>query len=205
MTADLKRLSDATLVASVAEGRLEEFRRLVERYEPFVYGTAMSYLKNPDEAREVTTKAFVKAYEDIESLDDASHFASWLGRITAAATGDALSDLKASKDGGADIGPRRIVLDEEEIEPLGEIEQAELRTRLYKKIRTLPRKYRTPVILKYVYGIDSKSIARFLGNERETVKHRLHEVKKRLARYYRAARVGSSAKARKHRGSTEEA
>jgi RNA polymerase sigma-70 factor (ECF subfamily) len=193
LSADVEHVADDELIKAVLDGRKAEYRRLVARYEPLVYGVAMSYLKAPEFARTVTENVFIRAYWRLAELADRSAFRAWLGRITAAITDEALREAKAGREKGEKAEAARLVVPRDELEPLGEIKQAELRSRLYRKVRTLPRKYRTLAILKYVHGRSYSEIADFLGLSVETVRDRLDAVKTRLARYFRAAHSGSPA------------
>ncbi len=73
--------SDADLVALALDGRQEAFSALYERYFPSVYDFLSRLLRDRDEAADVAQDTFIKAMEQLDTLEDSSKFKSWLFTI----------------------------------------------------------------------------------------------------------------------------
>ena len=82
LTQSRLRDNEAELIKSVCSGDREAFYELVRPYERLVYVTAISILKNPDDAEEVAQEALLKAFANIESFRGESKFSTWLVQIT---------------------------------------------------------------------------------------------------------------------------
>ncbi len=48
-----------------------------------VYGSSLKYLRNSEQAEEVTQEVFLKVYSKIQTLKSSSHLKGWILRITA--------------------------------------------------------------------------------------------------------------------------
>lgn len=68
----------AELVQAVRSGDTRAFEQLVELYQTKVYNLAFSYVKDPEEAKDLTQDIFVLVYRSLPTLKDASKFSSWL-------------------------------------------------------------------------------------------------------------------------------
>ncbi len=53
---------EKALLLRVADGDEGAFRRLYDLYEPLIYGTALSYLKSPDWARDLVQDVFLTVW-----------------------------------------------------------------------------------------------------------------------------------------------
>lgn len=72
---------DAAVVREVLDGDTTKFRVLVERYQERVYGLAARILRDPDQARDVSQEAFLRAYRSLGTYDAAYPFRSWMFKI----------------------------------------------------------------------------------------------------------------------------
>jgi RNA polymerase sigma-70 factor (ECF subfamily) len=72
---------DVTCVARCLKGDASAFEPLVTRYQRVVYTVALRLLGNPEDARDATQNAFVRAYERLDTFDPSRRFFSWMYRI----------------------------------------------------------------------------------------------------------------------------
>jgi RNA polymerase sigma-70 factor (ECF subfamily) len=72
---------DLDLVARFRAGERGAFDDLVRRYQDSVNALVRRYVKSEDDAREVTQKAFVRAFERIDTFRGESSFGTWVHRI----------------------------------------------------------------------------------------------------------------------------
>ncbi|WP_223847421.1 RNA polymerase sigma factor [Hymenobacter montanus] len=72
---------DAELVAQLQGGSAVAFRALVERYQGRVYRTALSLLRSPEEAEDVTQEVFLEVYQTIGRFRGEASLSTWLYRL----------------------------------------------------------------------------------------------------------------------------
>ena len=60
---------------------MEAFAPLVERYQRPLFTVAVRMVGDPEDARDITQSAFVKAFEKLSTFDPSYRFFSWLYRI----------------------------------------------------------------------------------------------------------------------------
>ena len=81
----LRTESEAALVASTRKGDIEAFNHLVSRWEKRLYNYLLRLLAHRpgyrEDALDLAQESFLKAYQNIGRLEDASKFAPWLYRI----------------------------------------------------------------------------------------------------------------------------
>ena len=74
---------DEQLVAATLAGDRQAFGRLVEHYQRRVFAVAHRYVRNEEEAADLTQRTFLKAFESLDKLERRQAFAAWIFRITA--------------------------------------------------------------------------------------------------------------------------
>jgi len=72
---------DAATVARARDGDSEAFRVLVERHSRSVYNVAYRLTGNQADAEDVVQETFLKAYRQLDRVEDRSSFGTWLHRI----------------------------------------------------------------------------------------------------------------------------
>jgi RNA polymerase sigma-70 factor (ECF subfamily) len=73
--------SDANLVKQFLNGDEQAFHRLIIKYQADIYALTLSYVRNPEDAKELTQEVFFEAYKGISSLKQPESFCFWLRRI----------------------------------------------------------------------------------------------------------------------------
>lgn len=170
----LARADQATLVAAARDGDRAAFDELVRRTHHETYTLALRLVGDPDDARDVTQEAYLRAYRGLRDFRGDAQFSTWLYRITAnrAATHlrrrirhrhDPLTDDMWIGE-AADEGSTRF----------------ELRHDLARAVNALPPKLRAVVVLRDVYGMAHAEIARELSISESAAKVRLHRARKKL-------------------------
>ena len=180
-------MNDIQIIDKVLKGESEAFEMLILKYQTQIFYTSMNIVKNREYAEDITQDAFIKAYEKLDTLQDKSHFFSWLKRI---AVNLSLNHYERDK---------RIVdvvdddSDTNYFETLSTGECPEdfiLKDELKKYIRlfvdALPEKLRTIVMLREVEDLSYEEIADILKVPLGTVRSRLFNarqiIKDRLIR-----------------------
>lgn len=170
---------EQTLIHQAQSGDLEAFNQLVLHYQDGLYRYAFSLVKDPDIAEDVTQESFVKAFQNIKSLQGTS-FRAWLFRIATNTARDMARrsarhpkvSLYARDEYGEEIESAAWMIDHnaavEEIVQLNEFS-----TNLYALLDELPEVYRSILIMVDLQEMDYTEAAEILKVPLGTVKSRL--------------------------------
>jgi len=177
-----RAVEDADLIRQAARGQVEAYNLLVSRWEKRVYNYLLRITRNREDALDLTQDVFLKAYQNLRKLDDASRFAPWLYRI---AHNEAYSMFRK----------RRPETDVEELEPEAtdtgvlvggsSVFPMELGLAVASALGRLSPEQREAVVLKIYQGFKFEEMAEILECPVSTVKSRLYAaldlLKKELA------------------------
>ncbi|MDQ1327458.1 MAG: hypothetical protein QG641_738, partial [Candidatus Poribacteria bacterium] len=72
---------DAILVQKTLEGDEQAFHRLIMKYYAKIYALILSWVKNPEDAKDLAQEVFLEAYLDLGSLKHREQFRIWLQQI----------------------------------------------------------------------------------------------------------------------------
>jgi RNA polymerase sigma-70 factor, ECF subfamily len=195
----LVRPADKDLVQRVARGDGDAFNLLVARWERKLFNFAYRLTGDREDALDVCQDSFIRAYEQIRQLRDATKFSHWLFKIA--------RNYCASRHRSERAIPRTHGNDGEEDE-LGldnlltcsppvrmenghRFEPSELRLIVERALEYLPFEQRETVVLKIYEGLKFSEIAEITDCPVSTVKSRLYlgltQLKKVLANNQRGA------------------
>ena len=79
----LREAEDATLVTHAKSGDYGAFEELVKRYRNDVFGLAYHYVREREEAWDISQEVFIKAHRAIGKFRGDASFKTWILRITA--------------------------------------------------------------------------------------------------------------------------
>ena len=166
-------LSDEEIARKAQQGDTESFGELVERYEDKLLRYARKFLLGSDDAQDLVQDIFIKAYENLRSFDATRRFSPWIYRI---AHNEFVNELKKRQ-------ARKTIftIDFDTLFPnLQAVEQADTtalerdaKEMMEKHLEKVDPKYREPLVLYYVEGLDYKEIAEILHIPVSTVGVRL--------------------------------
>lgn len=163
---------DAEWIERAVRGDPKAFSYLVNRYLPLVYNYLYRMTQNHEVSEEMAQEAFVKAYQNLKSFDQARSFKPWILRI---ASNAAISQIRKQS---------RLVslnaLEEEGVWGEAEHQSAEdVVTQLERKLSTeavlkamgnLDDKYRQALLLRYQQELSYEEIAEALSIPLNTVR-----------------------------------
>jgi RNA polymerase sigma-70 factor (ECF subfamily) len=166
--------SDAQLAERARRGDRLAFAALVERYERVLYNLSLRMLDDPDEARDATQSALVKAFLGISSFDPSRRFYSWIYRIGLNECLNALRRQRVREELDETLpsegdGPHEQMLRDEQAR--------EIRAAL----RCLSDGDRAIVLLRHYLDRSYREIGEILDLPEKTVKSRLFSARQRLA------------------------
>ena len=164
------------------EQALEELSRL---YGSKIFQLAFRYLKNNEDAEEITQDVLYKVHRNVESFRGDAALSSWIYRITFNAAMSRIrtaqfqrtqgEDRQAVVDAGNDEGraTRREPADWSQMAD-ERVLRSQLRRRLFGAILALPAIYRAPVMLRDIQGMSTEEASAVLRVKDQTLKSRLH-------------------------------
>jgi RNA polymerase sigma-70 factor (ECF subfamily) len=174
----------ARLVHRAQAGNRNAFGELVERFWGAVFAAALTRVRDPHEAQELTQEVFVHAMRKIGQLRDPRCFAGWLRRITARMAVNKLTRraLVAAGADALDGVPGRAG------DPLDAVVLAEETSAIRSALRRLKPIDRAALEAFYLRGESLNEMADRFDVPLGTVKRRLHTARLRL----RAALEGAA-------------
>ena len=170
--------TDKELVKRVQKGDKGAFDLLVLKYEQKIVNLVMRYVRDPEQALDISQEAFIKAYRALPRFRGDSAFYTWLYRI---AVNTAKNYLAAQRRRPIDIE-----LDLQEQEHYGlhaKLKETdtpetvsmshELQETLERAIESLPDDLRTAIILRELDGMSYEEIAQTMDCPVGTVRSRI--------------------------------
>lgn len=170
--------TDKELVKRVQKGDKGAFDLLVLKYEHKIVNLVMRYVRDPEQALDISQEAFIKAYRALPRFRGDSAFYTWLYRI---AVNTAKNHLAAQRRRPMDIeldlqDPEQYGLHaklKETDTPEGVTLSQELRETLERAIEALPDDLRTAIILRELDGMSYEEIAETMDCPVGTVRSRI--------------------------------
>jgi RNA polymerase sigma-70 factor, ECF subfamily len=159
--------------------------QFTEKEREFVYGVAMKYLKDDEEARDATQDAMLLAFRHKDSFRGDSRFTTWLYRIAATT---ALMRLRKrrrtpqiiSSSGFDDDGPAESRSSEPSPEEMSS--SAEAIAQYERDLSSMGEKYGNVFRMRFIEGYSESEIAQRLGLNVSTVKTRAYRARTYLKR-----------------------
>ena len=131
----------------------------------------------PDDARDATQTAFIRAYEHLDSYDPGHKFFTWIYRILINECLNILRARRPNEPVSEDLAGER---DVHRIDP---IDAEKRRKAIQKAILALPVDYRQVIVLRHFAELSYEEIAATVGIPVKTVKSRLFSARQRLGEH----------------------
>ena len=180
---------EAALVRRTRAGDAAGFSELVRLYRKRAVSVAYRFLNNAEDATDVAQDAFVRAFENLDQLEDASRFGPWFMRIV---SNLALNFRRARKTRASSSLDDAMAVEEAVYRPgTGQRWEApasdgaetlpdELHERVSRAIGELPEKQRLALVLFSVEGLAQKEVAEILECKVGLVKWHVFEARRKL-------------------------
>jgi RNA polymerase sigma-70 factor, ECF subfamily len=149
-------------------------------YGARIHQLAFRYMKNWEDAEEVTQDVLMKVFRKIDAFRGDAALSSWIYRIT---FNTAMSRLRTGRVGRAADQQRpessdgvTAQSDPADWSTLADdhVLRREMREQLIAALTTLPEVYRTPVVLRDIQGMSTEEASQVLHVKPQTLKSRLH-------------------------------
>lgn len=180
--------TDADLVRQNLSGRRAAFDELIERYQRRATAVGYRLLGNLHDALEVCQEAFVRAYRNLDTLENPDRFGPWLLRIVTnqalnfrRSRGPRLSfeDCLFSSENGS-RNERIADGAHSEDRPGAKLAAVELERRIQAGLAELPPQQRAALVLFSVEQLPQKEVAEILNCSVEAVKWHVFQARKKM-------------------------
>src|SRR6059036_2168216 len=176
------------MIRRAQTGDREALTQLIMSQQHYVYSIAMSVLKNPDDAADLSQEAFVRLFRALPQYNGESRFTTWLYRLVVNLGRDELRrrgrQVQIVPPGDDDEGPDELssVADDDRwADPALALDSRELRDDVRRALAQLDEHYRLVLTLYYFDDMKYSDIAEVLDIPLNTVKSHIRRGKERLA------------------------
>jgi RNA polymerase sigma-70 factor (ECF subfamily) len=178
------READAELLSRLQAGDETALKDLVDTYSSKIYQLAFRYMRNKEDAEEITQDVLYKVYRKIGEFRGDAAISSWIYRITFNAAMSRLRTVKYQRSHADE--PQLTTSDGEEMTPAvrdiadwsdladEQVFRSQLRNRVFRAVLALPAIYRAPVVLRDLQGMSTEEASAMLNVKDQTLKSRLH-------------------------------
>jgi len=185
-TSTLIPTADQDLLARLKSGDDRALADLSDAYSSKIYQLAFRYLRNKEDAEEITQDVLFKVYRKVDAFRGDAQLSSWIYRITFNA---AMSRLRTARYQRAQAEDRRVAAAADEEGVMASrtpdvadwsdmaderVLRSQLRQRVFRAILALPAIYRAPVMLRDIQGMSTEEASAMLKVKDQTLKSRLH-------------------------------
>ncbi|MFJ7934020.1 RNA polymerase sigma factor [Sporosarcina sp. NPDC096371] len=162
----------------------EAERIIFEQYYKRVYYTAYQVIKDQNLAEDIAQETFMKAFKNLQTVQDVEKLGAWLSVIATRTAIDHLRRLKrwndfTTSDVYINTEPDATQIDYVSTVETG-IEKAYVKELLLKEIDKLKPDHKEVLILFYHHDLTYEEIAELLGVKLSTLKTRMFRAKKKL-------------------------
>jgi RNA polymerase sigma-70 factor (ECF subfamily) len=176
-------VSDLDLLLSrCRQGDALAWEDLVRRYQARIYGFALHYLRDQEEARDVAQEIFIKMFQHLSGIRDSRTFLPWMLRLARNRCIDRIRSRNARPQGlpaAAGCAPESTSLN---LSPEDSMLADARRSLLYRALATLTAANREIVQLKDLEQLKLEDISTRLGLPLGTVKSRSNRARSELAK-----------------------
>jgi RNA polymerase sigma-70 factor (ECF subfamily) len=177
-----QQILDSQLIGRMQAGDGTAVADLAATFGPRIHQLALRYVKNWEDAEEVTQDVLMKVFRKIDAFRGDAALSSWIYRITFNTAMSRLRSTRASRmtevqNPELDTQePGRTVSEPSDWSSLADdhVLRAQMRERLIESLTHLPTVYRVPVILRDIQGLSTEEASAVLNVKAQTLKSRLH-------------------------------
>jgi len=170
---------EARLARKALKGDQQAFAEIVGLYQDKLYHMAFRMLGSRQEAEDVVQEAFLRVYRNLDRYDEGMKFSTWIYRIATNLCIDRLRKRKATYSLDAESAEHEgldgyAVIPNDDRTPESEMLLSETQRIVRQAIETLPAKYKSVMVLRYLHDLSLQEIGEVLDMPVTTVKTRVH-------------------------------
>ncbi len=159
-----REVEDRDLILRARRKDVDAYNLLVSRWEKRIFNYLLRLVGNREDAMDLSQDVFLKAYQNLQKLEDASRFAPWLFRIAHNEAYSLLRKPKTEQQTG-ERGERAV---------WGQMLPLETSLAVERALAKLTEDQREAVLLKVYQGFKFEEIAEVLDTPVSTIKSRVY-------------------------------
>jgi RNA polymerase sigma-70 factor (ECF subfamily) len=186
-------VTDAELVDRCQRGDKLAFQKLVIRYQRRVYSIAYGFVRNGEDAMDLTQDVFLKVHRNLDGFQGSSSFYTWLYRIAVNVSIDHIRRNRRRKD-DVDYDDRLghqeaassdspVISTSTGLSPAVALRNKELGDRIMKAMDLVSEAHREILVLREIEGLSYEELAEVLDIPKGTVMSRLHHARNNLKKH----------------------
>jgi RNA polymerase sigma-70 factor (ECF subfamily) len=176
------------VILRAQRGDRAAFTEMMSYYQNYVYSIAMSVVKDPADAEDLTQEAFIRLLRVLPQYNGDSRFSTWLyrlvvnlGRVQLRRRSRRIRPaLSAPTTDDAPDPVAEIVDDDRQVDPPSAVILSEMQHEMRQAIMQLDEQYRTVLTLHYFDDMKYEEISKVLNIPLNTVKSHIRRGKERL-------------------------
>ena len=184
-THTMQTAQERRLIARLQAGDAAAVQELTDRYGARIFQLAMRYMKNREDAEEVTQDVLMKVHRKVAAFRGDAALSSWIYRITFNTAMSRLRSTRAARAADQERERAEAAFDTEGPRvprqpadwsrmPDEALLRAQLRDAVVAAIEELPEIYRAPIVLRDIQGLTTEEASSRLKVKDQTLKSRLH-------------------------------
>jgi RNA polymerase sigma-70 factor (ECF subfamily) len=160
---------------------------LMSSYKRFVHSTAMRYLKDVEDAKDITQEVFIKAYHSLDYFRGDSKIQTWLYSITRNLCLNALD--KKKRKGNMIVMDTLDISSDDKSDKL--VNESEFSKFFKDCMSILPEKQRETFILRHIEELTYEEISEMLGTSVGGLKANYYQAVQKLSQYLSSKKEGN--------------
>ncbi|HDQ26913.1 MAG TPA: sigma-70 family RNA polymerase sigma factor [bacterium] len=185
-------MDDNEILKRIKSGDAGAIREIIKKYSAVVYNHARSFLRNEQEAEDVSQEVFININKNIKKFRGDSKLSTWIYRITVNACKNRLKQMKRHRarlmegDSGGNAEDNKLekmaerIREKEEKEPDNLFYGNVLKEAIMKRIGELPEEQKSVIILRDIDGLAYDEIGSVLKISVPAVKSKLFRARESL-------------------------
>ncbi|MNH88638.1 ECF RNA polymerase sigma factor SigW [compost metagenome] len=170
---------DTRLAKLARKGDQGAFAEIVDLYKDKLFHLAYRMLNNRHEAEDIVQETFLRVHKNWMRYDENQKFSTWIYRIATNLCIDRLRKRKPSYSLDAEMNDQEgmdgyTLIPGDNRTPESEYLVSETRETIHSAIESLPAKYKSVMVLRYLQELSLQEISDVLGMPVTTVKTRVH-------------------------------
>lgn len=186
---DYSALSDAELVVACKNKDDKAFETLVRRHQRTVYGLLLRLAPDWNDTADLAQEVFIRVWKGLNNLKNPNAFRSWIGQV---ATHLFYDELRKRPRRTPIISLDQSMFGDDETEnvtrdiadssagPEELLERKEIDEEVRSAIATLPRQFRTAIVLRELEDMSYEQIAQLTNTDLGTVKSRISRARTKV-------------------------
>lgn len=170
------------LILRIKQGDQQAFSEVIFKYQKKIFGLALGFFHDRDDAMEIVQETFIRVYEKLDHFDTDTRFKNWIYRIGMNLCVDHYRKFK--KDHRYQDELSRLAGQNQNglNDPEGHMDKVELKDVFKKGIAGLPKRQKLIVVMKHYGGMKYREIAEILNVSTGSVKSLHHRALQKLKR-----------------------